>query len=135
MIVVDASIALAWCLGDEEDESAERALDRVVMEGAIAPAHWPLEVTNGLLAAERRGRLTAVDANRAARLLVELGIEIIPVEVGTAVHGVLESARSNGLTAYDACYLDLANHRDLPLATLDGDLRRACSDAGVELAT
>ena len=57
MIVVDASVALAWCLADEQDELTERVLQRVVADGAIAPAHWSLEVANGLWSAERRGRL------------------------------------------------------------------------------
>ena len=36
MIVVDASVALAWCLSDEEDELAERVLVQVAADGAIA---------------------------------------------------------------------------------------------------
>jgi hypothetical protein len=36
-------------------------------------------------------------------------------------------------TAYDAAHLDLAIRRGLPLATIDGDLKRASSAVGVEL--
>ncbi len=38
-----------------------------------------------------------------------------------------------GLTIYDAAYLELAQRRRLPLATLDRDLRRAASAVEVEL--
>jgi predicted nucleic acid-binding protein len=134
VIVVDASIALAWCLSDEEDELAERVLVQVASDGGIAPAHWPLEVANGLLAAERRGRLEVTDSDRARRLLADLQIEIIPIELSTAAGMVLDTARSHGLSAYDAAYLDLANFRRLALATLDTDLSRAAAAAGVPIA-
>ena len=54
MFVVDASVILAWCLLDEASLIADRVIDRLLTEGGIAPAHWPLEVANGLRMAERR---------------------------------------------------------------------------------
>lgn len=134
MIVVDASVALAWCLSDESDELAEAVLERVVTDGGVAPAHWPLEVANGLLAAERRGRLDPADTDRARRLVNDLEIEIVPVELSTASGMVLDTARSAGLSVYDAAYLDLAQYRGLVLATLDADLARAARTAGVPVA-
>jgi predicted nucleic acid-binding protein len=134
VIVVDASVALAWLLGDEQDQLAEHALEVVVTEGAVAPAHWPVEVANALLAAERRGRLTVEDTRRASRLLEDLGIDIVPVELGTAAGTVLDAGREYGLTVYDAAYLELAWHRGLALATLDDDLAAACLASGVALA-
>ncbi len=135
MIVVDASITLAWCLGDERDELAERVLEQVVTDGAVAPAHWPLEVANALWAAERRGRLDATDTERVRRLLADLDIEVVPVELSTATTAVLDAARSLGLSVYDAAYLDLARFRDVPIATLDDDLARACQASGVRLVS
>ena len=134
MIVVDASIALAWCLGDEGDEYAERMLDRAVAETAIAPAHWPIEVANGLRSAERRGRIDAEELWQVGKLLKDLGVEIVPVELSTAL-GTLDTARDHDLSAYDAVYLDLARSRDLPLATIDRPLAKACRKAGVEVAS
>lgn len=134
MIVVDASVTLAWCLADEADEYAERILDRVASESAIAPAHWPIEVANGLRTAERRGRIAADDLFRVSKLLNDLGVEIVPVELSTAL-GTLETARTHDLSAYDAVYLDLAQFRGLALATIDGSLAKACRDLGVEVAS
>jgi predicted nucleic acid-binding protein len=37
------------------------------------------------------------------------------------------------LTIYDACYLELAQRRRLPLASLDKDLRKAAISAGVQV--
>lgn len=65
-------------------------------------------------------------------MLTSLPIEIVPVELSTAI-GVLETARVHDLTAYDAAYLDLAFVRDIELATVDVRLRRACEAAGLGL--
>jgi len=132
LIIVDASVTLAWCLADEADAYAEEILERVVDEGAAAPAHWPLEVANGLRSAERRGRLSEEDLAQVRSLLAGLGIEVVPVELSTAAGTVLDAARRHGLSAYDAAYLDLAAFRAVPLATIDGPLREACTRAGVE---
>jgi len=133
MFVIDASVALAWCFVDEASGDADDALGRLERETALAPAHWPLEVANALRTAERRGRLDATDLPRLRALLAALPVEIAPVELTTAVGGVLEAARTYDLSAYDAAYLDLAAARAIPLATIDGRLRAASARAGVEL--
>lgn len=133
MIVVDASIALAWCLADESDDLAIRALDRVVAESATAPAHWPLEVANGLRTAVRHGRLSPDELPRVGRLLGDLGIDVRPMELSTAIWSVLDVALEHGLSAYDAAYLDLALFNGLAIATLDQELQAACRSAGVEV--
>lgn len=133
MIVVDASVTLAWCLADEADEYADTILERVVAESAVAPAHWPLEVANGIRTAERRNRIEEHEVGDVARLLSGLGVEIVPVELTTALWSVLDLAREHGLSTYDAVYMGLAQHRGLALATLDEGLRAACRRAGVEV--
>jgi predicted nucleic acid-binding protein len=133
MFVIDASVALAWCFDDETSAAADAVLDRLGRGSALAPAHWPLEIANALRTAERRGRLGAAELPRLRALLAALPIEIAPLELTTAVFGVLETARTYDLTAYDAAYLDLAAVRGLPLATVDDRLRAACVRAGVEV--
>lgn len=134
MIIVDASVALAWCLADEADDYADRILECVVREGAAVPAHWPLEVANGLRSAERRERLVSDDVTRVRQLLDGLAIEVVPVELSTATGTVLEAAREHGLSTYDAAYLDMAAFRGLALATIDELLRQASGNAGVPIA-
>ena len=133
MIVVDASVAISWCLKDESSGYADEILERVVDEGAAAPAHWPLEVANAILNAERRGRLAEEEIAGVSGLLDRLEIEIVPIELSTAMWSVLNAAREHDLSAYDAVYLGLAQFRGVPLATLDDRLRVACKSAGVEL--
>ena len=46
---------------------------------------------------------------------------------------VIRVATKHHLTAYDATYLELAKRTGLPLATLDGELRKAVQAANVVL--
>ncbi len=132
MFVIDASVVLAWCFEDEASDEADLVLARLEREPAIAPAHWPLEIANALRTAERRGRIDVSEFPRLRSLLSALPVEVVPVELTTAVWGALETAMKYDLTAYDAVYLDLAAIRGLPLATVDGSLRTACARAGIE---
>lgn len=134
MIVVDASVTLAWCFDDEASPAADAILERVVEEGAIAPAHWPLEVANGLRTAERRQHVEAGSLPQLRDLLARLPVEIQPVGLAVATGPVLDAALAHNLSAYDAAYLLLAVERQLPLATVDARLRKACAAAGVALA-
>lgn len=133
MIVIDASVALAWCLKDEASDFADGVLERVIADGASAPAHWPIEVANGIRSAERRGRIEAGEIAHVSQMLDQLGIEVVPAELTTAMWSVLDIARTYDLSAYDAAYLGLARFRGVALATLDDRLRRACTSAGVQL--
>ena len=133
MFVIDASVTLAWCFEDEASGDADAVLYRLEREAALAPAHWPLGVANALRTAERRGLIDVAELPRLRALLAALPVEIAPVELTTATGGVLEAARANDLSAYDAAYLHLAAIRGLPLATADARLRSACARAGVAL--
>lgn len=132
MFVVDASVILAWSLEDESSQPAEAAVERLLAEGGLAPAHWPLEVVNGLRSAERRGRIDEPSIRRLAAKLAGLPVDVAPVELSTALR-VIESARRHDLSVYDAAYLDLAEVRGLPIATVDDQLARACRAANVPL--
>lgn len=118
-------MALAWCFEDERTENALAGLDAVVSEGAVAPQLWPLEVMNGLLVAERRGRLDAAKRRELVRLLCALPVRLDD-ETATRVWTESEAlAVRFGLSVYDACYLELALRRGLALWTLDRALGRA----------
>jgi predicted nucleic acid-binding protein len=133
--VIDASVALTWCLADESDTAAaaDRALSLLESEGALVPAIWPFEVANGLRSAERRGRLDELETLQAARLLRALPIRVEEVPLGRALDGILPLARALGLSAYDAAYVEMALRMDAPLATVDDQLARATLAAGGRL--
>jgi len=133
VFVVDASVTLAWCFADETSDLADRVLDHLEHDEALAPAIWPLEVANGLRTAERRGRLDLADLSHVRGLLISLPVQVEGVALDAALGEVTEIARRLELTAYDAAYLELAARRGLALATVDDRLRRACERAGVDL--
>jgi predicted nucleic acid-binding protein len=88
-------------------------------------------VANGLLIGERRGRITPTDTARILALLVALPIRVDAAGHERARQEVIELARRERLTSYDAAYLELAIREGLPLATLDQQLREAAARAGV----
>lgn len=132
MFVIDASVVLAWCLEDESSEMAEAAIERLMAEGGIAPAHWPVEIASALRSAERRGRLDEASIGHLRPRLAALPVEILPVELSTALNAI-ETARRHEISVYDACYLDLADIRGVGLATVDARLAIACRSSGVPL--
>jgi predicted nucleic acid-binding protein len=131
--VIDCSITMAWCFADEESAAAALIQERLVQEAALVPAHWFLEVTTVLAMAEKRQRISAVDSSHFVHLLQELDIQVDHEFSARAFDHLLPLCRSHSLTGYDATYLDLAIRRQLPLATLDDDLRRAAVSLGVSV--
>ena len=132
MFVVDASMTLAWCFDDEASASTDAVLRRLLMEGAIAPAHWSLEVGNGLRYGERRGRIDRTKLAIAESLLTDLTVDVVPVDIPVMLRAI-DVARQHDLTVYDAAYLDLAARRGLALATTDQRLTAACRKARVRV--
>ena len=129
-IVLDASDALAWCLDDETSGYADSVLSKLDVEDAVVPHHWAPEVANGLLAAERRGRLTAEESPALVAMLLSLPIVPEPVARERDLTTTVKTARENGLTTYDAAYLELAKRIGAPLATLDRALAAAARQVG-----
>ncbi|MCI0343112.1 MAG: type II toxin-antitoxin system VapC family toxin [Planctomycetales bacterium] len=123
--VADNSVVLAWCIEDEANEYTEGVLDSLRDGEALVPSIWPLEAANALVTAERRRRADAAKIATIVARLRALPICLVPEPPGRALSEVLSLARAQGLTAYDASYLDLAMREGLTLATQDEPLRRA----------
>jgi len=132
-VVVDASVALAWCFPDEASGYADDMLVALNGHAVMVPAVWSLEVANALLVGERRKRLRQPEILRFVTLLEGLSILQDAQAVNESVNRVLPVAREYGLSAYDAAYLELALRHSAPLATLDTDLRRAARRAGIRI--
>ena len=131
--VLDSSVSLAWCFDDEHTAVTDALLERVVESGASAPALWPLEVLNGLAMAERRSRIDAERRQRLAGFLRDLPVTIDDETASKAWAVTAQLAARFQLTVYDAAYLELAQRLEMPLATLDQDLRAAAGALGVSL--
>ena len=132
-LVLDSSATLAWIYSDETTDSIRRLFDAVADEGAVVPALWRLEIATSLTVAVRRGR---IDANFGRAVLSDLALLDITTDDHTDVHAwgeTLSVADRFQLTVYDAAYLELAQRRNLPLATLDRELRVAAKSLGLHL--
>jgi predicted nucleic acid-binding protein len=116
LIVVDASALLEFLLRTDTAAAVEARL--FGGETLHAPHLLDLEVTQVLRRYERAGELDARRGREALDDLAALRIERYPhlqfVER-------MWSLRANA-TAYDACYLALAEALDAPLLTSDGRL-------------
>jgi predicted nucleic acid-binding protein len=132
-IVVDASVALAWCFPDESNEDADSVLLKLKGQTIIVPAVWALEIANVLLVGERQKRLKQPEISRFIGLLGGLSVFQDSQTVSESVVNILPLAREYGLSAYDAAYLELAIRHNAPMATLDGSLQKAARKAGVPI--
>ena len=124
-LVIDSSVTLSWCFEDEGTDATTALLYRVAETGAVVPALWRLEVANGLQSAVRRRRIDAAYRDASLADLRALAIDIDPETDRKAWSETLQLADRFRLTLYDAAYLELAQRRRLPLASLDEELRAA----------
>jgi predicted nucleic acid-binding protein len=129
--VADNSLTLSWYFEDERGPYSVATLRALEDGEAVVPPLWPYEVANGLLIGERRGKITPNETTRILGLLAALPIRVESAGHERARQEVLELARRERLTSYDAAYLELAMREGLPLATLDRQLRDAAARVGV----
>jgi len=133
-LVLDSSATLAWCFEDERTEALRRLLNQVVENGAVAPSLWRFEVANGLQMAVRRKRIDETFRDRILGNLATLEIRVDAESDVQVWSTTVRLAALYELTVYDASYLELAQRRRLPLATLDAALAQAAREAGVPLS-
>jgi predicted nucleic acid-binding protein len=132
-LVLDSSAALAWIYGDEATEPIRSVFNAVADEGAFVPSLWRLEIANSLTVAVRRGRVDHEFRRGALNDLADLDIVVDTQTDSRAWNATLEFADRFLLTVYDAAYVELAQRRALPLATLDRDMQRAGDQLGLRL--
>ena len=128
-LILDSSATVAWVYMDEASKAIRQVFDLVSDQGAWVPSLWRLEVANILEMGVRRRRHDAAFRDATLADLALLPISIDPETDRQAWTATLRLAERHRLTLYDAAYLELAQRRNLPLATLDAELRSA---AGAE---
>ena len=125
--MLDASVAAAWLLDDEDEPLSNAALVRLETEEAVVPQLWHVEVRSALLSAER-GRIRSDEADER---LLSLGDLPVHTDTDPRLGAVPGLARTHNLSMYDAMYLELAQRLDAPLATLDKALARTSHATGL----
>lgn len=120
-VIVDASFLLPFFLPDEASDS----VDEVMMQfengevELMSATLLPYEISNALLSAVRRDRISFSDAT--ARMADFACLDIVLVHVDS--ESCLVLANNHNLSVYDASYLWLAQDQQCPLLTNDETLR------------
>lgn len=121
-LVLDAAMAVAWLFEEERSPAAQDVLNMVSEGGAVVPSLWRLEVANVLRNSVRKGRCDAAYADSALQRFARLPIEVDTETDARAWGAIRDLSNAEGLTTYDAAYLELAIRLNLPLASGDGTL-------------
>ena len=134
--VLDASVAMLWFVPQTNPSGvdyAEAVLTALKESQAVVPSLFALEAANVVAKVESKGLVTEADAQRFIALLSQLTIATDQATMSYALSDTLNLARRYKLSADDAAYLELALRAGLPLATLDADLAKAATSAGVPI--
>jgi predicted nucleic acid-binding protein len=134
--VLDASVALLWLVPETNPAGVDYAATTLkALKGsqALDPSLLALEIANVIVKVESRGIVTEADAQRFIALLGRLNIVTDQATAAHALGDTLNIARRFKLSAYAAAYLELALRTGLPLATLDTDLTKVATTAGVAI--
>jgi predicted nucleic acid-binding protein len=136
VIVIDASVALAWVIEDSEEHRQYSAaiLAQKLEHGntLAAPGLMSTEVAYKLLKLGRSRRFSEAKIAEQAEM-VDLFIDLT-YDLESRAASLVRFAVRHNVQGYDAVYLALAMHLDAPLATLDSGLRAAARRAKVALA-
>lgn len=130
MLILDASVYIASTLPDE-DNAVFLPIVRSIAAGKIqasAPFLFLHEVANSFLNSVRRKRITPEMANHYMHLATTFPIQL---DSENNAREALEAGMLYGLTAYDACYLLLAQRLQAPIVTLDKTLEKAAALKGL----
>lgn len=122
-MIVDASVILSAFFPDEDQAQAQTLIREHVM-GRVelaAPTMLLYEVTNAVVQARRRERISDEQAGNVLTSFEGLGIALKPVTWQQILPLALRFDRS----AYDAAYLALAEMTEQPLITGDRRLYNA----------
>lgn len=127
-IVVDASVAVKWCLPAHDEEFVPQAEEilasyRTGRELFLVPDLFWLEVGNALWKAVRKRKLDPETAGRNFRTISDLKIPTIPSF--DLVPHALRLAVTHGRTVYDSIYVALALRVKADLITADERLANA----------
>ena len=130
--VADNSVVVAWFVASQGSGETEALLERAVTEDVYVPFIWRAEFAATLLAFSHNRRVPPARVSMILDAIDQLGFVNDSAPPSTRM--LVEIGRRHSLSAYDACYLELAMRLRLPLAARDVPLRTAAVRAGVKLA-
>jgi predicted nucleic acid-binding protein len=129
---VDATVGVSWAVLSQSSLATGQLLKEVAAGKAfVVPGLWMYEVANALLVLMRRKKMEPGQCARARKALGQLNPIVDDEGPRWALSRIWELANQHSLTIYDAAYLELAQRRQLPLASRDEDLIKAAHQCGV----
>ncbi|MDR2182126.1 MAG: type II toxin-antitoxin system VapC family toxin [Treponema sp.] len=134
MTVLDCTFCAALFLPHEKSgrvKDAFAALDESAE--VLVPVQWWAEMTELLSTALSRGRLKHADAIGIIRLFEQYRFSTETGFGAAYTERIIDLARLYNINPVEASYLELAVRKQGRLGTLDGKLRAACRQAGVEV--
>ena len=130
--VADNSVIAAWFIASQANTWTNALLELAATERVHVPLIWRAELAATLLALSHNRRLQPA---RVPAILDELDhLDFVHDPAPPSARALVELAPRYALSAYDACYLELAMRLRLPLAARDAPLRKAADRAGILLA-
>ena len=127
-VVVDASVAVKWCLPSLREELVPEAVELLASSRRdevrfLVPDLFWVELANVLWKAVRRNEISPSNAASAISFVRDLDITTIPSF--DLVPEALHLAIGHGRTAYDSLYVALAMESKAQLITADERLANA----------
>lgn len=123
MIVVDASLFVAWLLNEPSHGPTDSVWDILSAETVFVPAHWTNEIANALRKAVRTRRLQAEEIAPISERVSTFDISVAEPTRMDEIGNLAKEALDHGVSAYDMTYLRLAREHRVPLATIDKTMR------------
>jgi predicted nucleic acid-binding protein len=111
--------------------SSDALLGQAHQHDFEAPHIFPVEVRNALLKIERVRRSDPALTAEALEALAAYNIEIDAPPAQPTYDAILDLARGDGLSVYDALYFWQSLRKGLALATRDGGLLAAAASRGL----
>ena len=130
-VVIDASVAIAWCLRDRDGTArADAVMDLASTETVIVPSLFWHEIRSVLVVAERKER---IEADAVESHVERLRTLRFVTDDDQDDRQTIALSRRHRLSGYDAVFLETAKRRGAKLATLDKKLGAAAAEEGVSI--
>jgi predicted nucleic acid-binding protein len=134
--VLDASVAIRWALGDGSSidmKYADKVLESFKSHQAVVPALWYTEMAHVIGNAAKRGLIPFEMCTSSLSRINSLPIAKDEANLTQSQFSVIRYMHDLGTSGYDSQYLEIAARLNLPLATLDMDLRKAARKLNISL--
>lgn len=125
-VVIDASAVIAVVTNEPHKPALIRLTEGVEL---LSPSSLPVEVGNAFSAMFKRRRISLSDAKAAVEAYKRIAIRLTTIDLEHA----LDLSHQLGIYAYDSYLIACSLQSRSPLLTLDGGLRDAARQVGVEV--